>query len=102
MRHLESPRTTRDAIDVPFEVKRESGDGGVAATEKYILIDTAGMRKSRRVDDSIEFFSVQRSEDSIARSDITVLVLDAEGLVRVRAAGAPRKADVIAALGGFL
>ena len=36
------------------------------------------MRKTRRVDDSIEFFSVQRAEDSIARSDITVLVIDAE------------------------
>ncbi len=72
------PGTTRDAVDVPFEVKVESGDGGVATTQKYILIDTAGMRKTRRVDDSIEFFSVQRSEDSIARADICVLVLDAE------------------------
>jgi GTP-binding protein len=72
------PGTTRDAIDVPFEVKVEGGDGGVAATQKYILIDTAGMRKTRRVDDSIEFFSVQRSEESIARSDITVLVIDAD------------------------
>jgi GTP-binding protein len=72
------PGTTRDAIDVPFEVKVESGDGGVAATEKYILIDTAGIRKARRVDDSIEYFSVKRSEDSIERSDITVLVIDAE------------------------
>ena len=36
------------------------------------------MRKTRRVDDSIEFFSVQRAEDSIARCDITILVLDAE------------------------
>ncbi len=36
------------------------------------------MRKSRRVDDTVEFFSVQRSEDSIIRSDITVLVIDAE------------------------
>ena len=72
------PGTTRDAIDVPFEVKVGNGDGGVAVTQKYILIDTAGMRKTRRVDDSIEFFSVQRSEESIARSDITVLVIDAE------------------------
>jgi len=71
------PGTTRDAVDVPFEVKVE-GDGGGITTQKYILIDTAGMRKSRRVDDSIEFFSVQRSEDSIARSDIVVLVIDAE------------------------
>jgi GTP-binding protein len=72
------PGTTRDAVDVPFEVKVENGDGGVAATQKYILIDTAGMRKTRRVNDTIEFFSVQRSEDSIARCDIAVFVLDAE------------------------
>ncbi len=66
------PGTTRDAVDVPFEVETEG------VRQKYILIDTAGMRKSRRVDDSIEFFSVQRSQDSIARCDIAVLVLDAE------------------------
>src|SRR5215510_5908906 len=66
------PGTTRDAVDVPFEVETDG------VRQKYILIDTAGMRKTRRVDDSIEFFSVQRSEDSIARADICVLVLDAE------------------------
>jgi GTP-binding protein len=59
-------------VDVPFEVVTD----GVRQT--YILIDTAGMRKSRRVDDSVEFFSVQRSEESIARCDICVLVLDAQ------------------------
>jgi GTP-binding protein len=42
-----------------------------------VLIDTAGLRKTRRVDDSIEFFSVKRAEESIARCDIAVLVLDA-------------------------
>ena len=66
------PGTTRDAVDVPFEVETDG------VRQKYILIDTAGMRKARRVDDSIEFFSVQRSEDSIGRADICVLVLDAE------------------------
>lgn len=66
------PGTTRDAVDVPFEVETEG------VRQKYILIDTAGMRKSRSVDDSIEFFSVKRSEDSIARSDICVMVIDAE------------------------
>ena len=66
------PGTTRDAIDVPFEVETEG------VRQKYILIDTAGMRKTRRVDDTVEFFSVQRSQDSIIRSDITVLVIDAE------------------------
>ncbi len=66
------PGTTRDAVDVPFEVDTEG------QRENYVLIDTAGMRKSRRVDDSVEFFSVKRSEESIARCDIVVLVLDAE------------------------
>ena len=66
------PGTTRDSVDVPFEVVTEG------IRQQYVLIDTAGMRKTRRIDDSIEFFSVQRSEDSIARSDIVVLVLDAE------------------------
>jgi len=66
------PGTTRDAVDVPFEVETEG------VRQKYILIDTAGMRKTRRVNDTVEFFSVQRSEDSIARCDIAVFVLDAE------------------------
>jgi GTP-binding protein len=66
------PGTTRDAVDVPFEVETDG------QRQKYILIDTAGMRKTRRVDDSVEFFSVQRAVDSIARCDITILVLDAE------------------------
>ncbi len=66
------PGTTRDAVDVPFEV---AADG---IRQSYVLIDTAGMRKSRRVDDSVEFFSVKRAEESISRCDIVVLVLDAE------------------------
>jgi len=73
-----TPGTTRDSIDVPFEVKIQSSGEGVTATQKYVLIDTAGMRKTRRVNDSIEFFSVQRAADSIARCDIAILVLDAE------------------------
>src|SRR6185436_18277633 len=56
----------------PFEIETDG------VRQKYILIDTAGMRKTRRVNDSVEFFSVQRAEDSIARCDIAVLVLDAE------------------------
>ena len=66
------PGTTRDSIDVPFEVETDG------VRQQYVLIDTAGMRKTRRVDDSIEFFSVQRAVDSIERCDIAVLVLDAE------------------------
>ena len=66
------PGTTRDAVDVPFTVETEG------LRQQYVLIDTAGMRKTRRVDDSIEFFSVKRAEESIARCDIAVLVLDTE------------------------
>jgi GTPase len=66
------PGTTRDSVDVPFEVETEG------VREKYVLVDTAGIRKTRSIDDSVEFFSVQRSEESIARCDIAILVLDAE------------------------
>jgi GTP-binding protein len=66
------PGTTRDAVDVPFTVET----GG--QRQRYILIDTAGIRKTRRVADSVEFFSVKRAEHSIVRADIVILVLDAE------------------------
>lgn len=66
------PGTTRDSVDVPFEVETDG------VRQSYVLIDTAGMRKTRRIDDSIEFFSVKRAEESIARCDIAILVLDAE------------------------
>ncbi len=66
------PGTTRDAVDVPFEVETEG------RRERYVFIDTAGLRKARRVADSIEFFSVKRAEDSIERCDIVLFVLDAE------------------------
>ena len=65
--------TTRDAVDVPFEVDTD----GVRS--RYVLVDTAGVRKARRIDDTVEYFSVERTKDAIARCDIAVLVLDAEG-----------------------
>lgn len=66
------PGTTRDAVDVPFEVETEG------VRESYILIDTAGVRQERRIDNSIEFYSVKRTEDSISRCDLAIFVLDAE------------------------
>jgi GTP-binding protein len=68
----EIPGTTRDSVDVPFEVETEG------QRQSYVLIDTAGLRKSRRVADSVEFFSVKRTEESIERCDIAIFVLDAE------------------------
>jgi GTP-binding protein len=70
--------TTRDAVDVPFEVETDG------VRQKYILIDTAGVRQQRRVDNSIEFFSVKRTEDSIGRADIVVFVIDAESGITVQ------------------
>lgn len=58
--------TTRDAIDVPFEL------GG----KDYLLIDTAGIRKRTKRDSSVEVFSVMRSERSIRRADLCALVVD--------------------------
>jgi GTPase len=66
------PGTTRDAVDVPFQVETSG------IRQDYVLIDTAGIRKERRVRDDIEFYSIRRAEDSISRCDLAVLVLDAE------------------------
>lgn len=65
------PGTTRDSVDVPFEVETEG------VRQQYVLIDTAGLRKARRIDDTVEYFSAQRTEEAIERSDIVVLVIDA-------------------------
>jgi GTP-binding protein len=59
--------TTRDAIDIPYE---RHGN-------RYVLIDTAGIRPRGKVDNSVEVFSVMRSEASIRRADLCCLVIDA-------------------------
>jgi len=65
------PGTTRDAVDVPFEVETEG------RRERYVLVDTAGVRKRKSIDSSVEFYSVKRTEEAVGRSDIAILVLDA-------------------------
>lgn len=64
--------TTRDAIDTPFTY-----DG-----RKYVIIDTAGMRRKRAIaDDSVEQYSVMRSLNAVRRADVCLIVMDAnEGL----------------------
>lgn len=63
--------TTRDAVDVPFRFRHGDHDVPMA------LIDTAGLRRQRRVDSVVEFFSVSRAEKAILRSDAVLFVLDA-------------------------
>lgn len=63
--------TTRDSIDTPFEK-----DG-----EKYLLIDTAGIRRKSKVNENIEKFSVIRAVAAIERCDVCLLMIDAmEGI----------------------
>ncbi len=59
--------TTRDAVDSYLE---RNG-------QKYLIIDTAGMRKKSKVDDRVEKFSVLRAAMAIERSDVCVMMLDA-------------------------
>lgn len=59
--------TTRDSIRVPIE-----RDG-----KKYMLIDTAGVRRRARVEEAIEKFSVIKTLQSIAAAQVVVLLLDA-------------------------
>ncbi len=63
--------TTRDSIDVPFML----GHGEQA--RHYLLIDTAGIRRIGKIDNSVERFSRFRAEKSIRNADVVVLVLDA-------------------------
>lgn len=60
--------TTRDAIDTPFEK-----DG-----QKYVLIDTAGMRKRGKVYETTEKYSVMRSMKAIERADVALIVINGE------------------------
>ena len=59
--------TTRDAIDTPFTYK----------DQKYVLIDTAGIRRKSKVNESIEKYSVLRALSAIERSDVCFLMIDA-------------------------
>jgi len=67
------PGTTRDSIDVPFTL----GKGEQA--RHYLLIDTAGLRRIRKLRTSVDRFSHDRTERSIRRADIVVLMTEAPG-----------------------
>ncbi len=59
--------TTRESVDIPFEYENQ----------KYLLIDTAGIRRKSRVNHNIERYSVMRSYEAIERSDVCVIMIDA-------------------------
>jgi GTPase len=66
-----TPGTTRDAIDTPFR----------HATQDYLLVDTAGIRRRPRVREQIERASVVRALRALERAEVAILVVDAtEGM----------------------
>jgi len=64
---FDQPGTTRDAIMVPFERQKQ----------KFELVDTAGLRRKGRVFEAVEKFSVVKTLQAIAHSDVVLLLLDA-------------------------
>jgi GTP-binding protein len=62
----EVPGTTRDAVDVRFEL-----DG-----KTFMAIDTAGVRRKKSIENDIEFYSLARAERSIRRADVVLLFFD--------------------------
>ena len=61
------PGTTRDSIDLHF----------IYNNEKLIFIDTAGLRRKKRIKYGVEYFSTMRTIESINRADIVLVILDA-------------------------
>ena len=67
----ETPGTTRDAIDTPFEHRGQ----------KYRFIDTAGLRRRTRITSNIEYYATLRTLRSLERCDVALILLDAtEGI----------------------
>lgn len=60
--------TTRDSVDTEVEV-----DG-----QKYVLIDTAGLRKKKKVKEALEKYSIIRTVAAVERADIVLILIDAE------------------------
>lgn len=69
----ETPGTTRDSIEVSFEIKGQ----------KYLLMDTAGIRHVGKIKEVVEIFSIARTKKAILQSDLLIFLIDgSEGVVR--------------------
>jgi len=65
---FDQPGTTRDSVAVPFERN----------DRKYVLIDTAGIRRKARVHEAIEKFSIVKALQAIEQAEVVISVLDAQ------------------------
>lgn len=61
------PGTTRDAIDSEI----------IVGEQKYIFIDTAGMRKRGKINENVERYSVVRALNAVDRADVCIIMVDA-------------------------
>jgi len=62
------PGTTRDAVDVPVTI----------GEDKFVFIDTAGLRRKNKIKENIERYSIFRTVAAIEKADVAVLLIDAE------------------------
>jgi len=70
----EIPGTTRDSVDVRFDMDSLS----------FVAIDTAGVRRKAKIRDDLDFYSVHRAEKSIRRADVVMLFIDpTQGIARL-------------------
>ncbi len=70
----ERPGTTRDSVDVHFEL-----DG-----LPFLAIDTAGVKRKAKIRDSLDFYSIHRAERSIRRADVVLMLIDpTQGITRL-------------------
>ena len=65
--------TTRDAVKIEFSIKSTDGENDIPLQ----LVDTAGLRKTGKVDSAVEVFSVMRAKSAIDRADVVIMVLEA-------------------------
>lgn len=65
------PGTTRDSIEVPIEYRQK----------KYVLVDTAGVRRSHKVTDTVEKFSVIKTLQAMRRAHVVIIVVDAQDVL---------------------
>lgn len=66
--------TTRDSVDTPFRYHGRT----------LVFIDTAGLRRQSRIDESLEYYSALRTERAIERADVCLLVIDASQPIAVQ------------------
>ncbi len=70
----ERPGTTRDSVDIHFDL-----DG-----VRFLAIDTAGVKRKSKIRESLDFYSVHRAERSIRRADVVLMFLDpTQGITRL-------------------